>query len=225
MQTALLLSTRGIHGLTCTRKGSGTHGGTGPAGIFLNSPNNTLEDIHFEGFIDGIRVGSQVPNSGQTIDTSANVLINVNGGTSSLDTMTNVVRVCAPSGTGACGNSNNIVGDLTMEAISATRSCSTNCNMTNVIEDDLTSTNIPFLNQIETSVAEYVLGESVFGGYSKYATSPVTGIATWGVGAAKPTSSCQSGSLFSNTSGVAGGPGGNYTLWVCKTGVWKSINK
>jgi hypothetical protein len=224
----LPLSTRGIHGLTCTCTGKGTSGGTGTAGILLNSPNNTLEDIHFEGYIDGIRAGSLTPLTGHTIDTRANVIFNVNGGGNNIDTMTNVVRVCALTAPGTatpCGNSGNIVSDLTIEAVSASRSCGT-CNLTNVIEDDLTNNSIPFLNQLQTSVDTYVLGEALPGGssgtysYSLFATNPVAGISTWGVGSASPTSSCQSGSLFSNTAGT--GAGGN-TLWVCKSTVWKAI--
>jgi hypothetical protein len=38
----LPLSTRGIHGMTCTCVGSDANGGTGTAGISLNSPNNTI---------------------------------------------------------------------------------------------------------------------------------------------------------------------------------------
>jgi hypothetical protein len=220
----LPLSTRGIHGMTCTCTGTGATGGTGTAGIWLNSPNNTLEDLHFEGFIDGIRVGNLTPNSGETINTRANVLININGDGNKIDTMTNLVHVCSPTvltGT-ACGNSNNVVSDLTMYDVAASRACGT-CNLTNVIQDDLTGNLIPFQNALATSVNTYVLGEAFSSGsYSRFATNPTAGIATWGVGSTAQVtgSSCQSGSLYSNTSGIATGKN---TLFVCVSNGWTPI--
>jgi hypothetical protein len=223
------LSTRGIHGMTCTCTGTGASGGTGKAGILLNSPNNTLEDIHFEGFIDGLQVGSLVPATGKTIQTQGNVVLSVNGGGNNKDTMTNVVHVCAPSTCGNTNNTNNVVSDLTLVATASSRSC-TGCTVTNVIVDDLTSTTIASSTSVNTTtIGMYALGDQMSssgGAYSRFSTSPVAPVPTWGVGGSPPSTStsCQSGSLFSNTGGGSGGTGTGYTLWVCSGGTWTKIN-
>jgi hypothetical protein len=233
-----LTSTRGIHGMTATCPVLDMEGGgTGKAGILLDSPNNTLEDIHFEGFNDGIQVGSLSVTSG-SISTKSNLILNVNGGTSNTDVMSNVVHVCSQS---SCGNSNNYVSDLSIVGVSATRSCVTvqgtsiSCNLTNVVQDDLTNTDIPFIPQLQTSEGVYVIGDASPGGvsstdsYTKFANTPVagsgsvSGIATWEVGSfssGTPGSSCQSGSLFSNTGGTSSLVN---TVWACSGGTWSAI--
>jgi hypothetical protein len=215
--------------MTCTCTGAGAAGGTGKAGVLLNSPNNTLEDIHFEGFIDGLQVGSLVPATGKTIQTQGNVVLNVNGGGNNKDTMTNVVHICGPSTCGNTSNTNNTVSDLMLEEIASSRSC-TGCTVTNVIVDDLTSTTIASSTSVNTTtVALYALGDQMSssgGAYSRFATSPVAPVPTWGVAGSPPSTStsCQSGSLFSNTGGGTGGTGTGYTLWVCSGGTWTKIN-
>lgn len=216
-----LVATRGIHGLTATCTTS-----AGLAAILLDSPNNTLEDLHFEGFGDGIRVGSLVPASGSTIHTQGNVILNVNGGTSNTDVMNNVVHVCSPTNGTVCGSSNNVVSDLSIVGVSATRSCGSNsCDLVNVIEDELTDSNIPFLPQLQTSAGFYVVGEASPGGvtgtnsYAKFANTPVSGISTWQVGSSAPTSPCQAGSLFSNTAGS----GSKDTIFACSGTAWVGI--
>ncbi len=82
-----------------------------------------------------------------------------------------------------------------------------------------------------TTTAMYVLGESIGGGYSRFATTPSPGISTgsgstvvptWGVGSTPGVGSCTTpGALYSNTQGVTGN-----AVFVC-TGVssftWKPI--
>jgi hypothetical protein len=64
----ITVQTRGIHGMTCVA----SNGATPASGILLDAHNNVLENIHFEGFQDGILVGSlQLAAS--------NTLINING--------------------------------------------------------------------------------------------------------------------------------------------------
>ena len=46
--------TRGIHGLSCIGESA-----NGSVGVYLDSSNNTLDDIRIIGYDDGIRVGSQ----------------------------------------------------------------------------------------------------------------------------------------------------------------------
>jgi hypothetical protein len=48
-------NTKGLHGITCTD--SYSSGSAYPA-ILLDGANNTVEDVHIEGFSDGILVGS-----------------------------------------------------------------------------------------------------------------------------------------------------------------------
>jgi hypothetical protein len=207
-------STRGIHGLTCTCTGAGTSGGSAPAGIALNSPNNTLEDIHFEGFIDGIQVGGL---SSGTISTQGNVLMNVNGGNNAVDSMTNLIHICSPS---TCGNLSNTVSDVVIKQVYATPYSG---SAPIAIKDDLTGPTIIGAGGL-TTVGMYVLGDPMgTGGYSRYATPPA--LPTWSASNVPATTgtTCASGSLFSNTAGVAGGTGGNYTLWVCKSGAWKAV--
>jgi len=216
------LSTRGVHGLTCTCTGAETAGGTGTAGIALNSSNNTLEDIHFEGFIDGIRVGSLVPATG-TIQTQGNVVLNVNGGDNNKDTMTNIIHICAPSTCGNTNNTSNTVSDVTILGAFSSPYSGSNAN---VILDDLTGTTIG--TSSPTTVGMYVLGDQLSSAaYSRFATNTASPVPTWGVWDSPPSTStsCQSGSLFSNTGGTSGGGGtGNYTLWVCSGSTWTKIN-
>lgn len=214
------LSTRGIHGMTCTCPGAGASGGTGTAGILLNSPNNTLEDLHFEGFIDGLRVGSLVPAVGKTIQTQGNVVLNVNGGDNPTDSMTNIIHICSSS---TCGNASNTVSDLAVLGAFSSPNGTSNAK---VILDDLTVTTIG--TSSPSAVGMYVLGDQMSssgGAYSRFATSP--SLSTWSVwnSAASTSTSCQSGSLFSNTAGVLGGGTGgtNYTLYVCNSGKWDPI--
>jgi hypothetical protein len=158
--------TRGIHGLSCTADG------TPNAGVLIDSNNNTIEDAHFEGVVDGIRVGS---NAAAT----ANVILNVTGG-SGAGPMTNVVHVY----------STNVVDDLVLSAIHQGSSG------IDPIRDD-TSADSPLT---EASVALYVIGRPVgTNGVSRFTTSPNS--VNWGVGGSAPTGSCKVGSLFSNTGG------------------------
>jgi hypothetical protein len=214
-------STRGIHGLTCTCVGSKASGGTGPVGVALNSSNNTLEDMHFEGFHDGIQVGGTA---------TGNTLLNINGGNNNVDTMTNLIHICASSST-TCVSSTNSVSDLT---VSQAYSGPYGGSAPAIIQDDITTTTIPSPSPSST-VGLYVLGDqmtSTGGGYSRFATNPVAGplspVPTWGVAAYTPntSTSCQSGSLFSNTNGQTNGGGGtltNYTFWICSAGGWIPI--
>jgi hypothetical protein len=55
--------TKGVHGVTCIGPQLGN---TGPyphtAGIYVNASNNTVEDLHFERFWDGVEIGD-VPST------------------------------------------------------------------------------------------------------------------------------------------------------------------
>lgn len=213
------LSTRGLHGLTCTCTTS-----SGAYGIGLNSSNNTLEDIHFEGFNDGIRVGSLTSSTG-TIQTRGNVLLNLNGGDNNVDSMTNIIHVCSPA-TSSCGSASNTVSDLTILSAYSQNNGSSNPN---VIQDDLTSTTIG--TSSASTVGMYILGDAMGSSgmdYSRFTTTP--SLPTWsaqapGGSGASSSVACSSGSLFSNMGGISGGGTGhtNYTFYVCKSGFWLKV--
>jgi len=177
----------------------GIHGltctGTGSAtsAVLLDAPNNSLEDVYISGsYTNGILIGQNGAAQG-------NILLNINGGSS----VGNVVTIA-----------NQHVSDLSILGVTtnATR------GLANSIADNLTNT---FLQ--DTYVGMYVVGEPVIanGGkiqaaYSRFTTSP--SVPSWFVGNAAPSSSCSTGSLYSNTSGPA-----NATLSACVNGGWKSV--
>jgi hypothetical protein len=193
--------TRGIHGITCTANG------TPNAAIYLDGNNNTIEDLHFEGFVDGILVGDQNP-------AAANVLLNVNGasGGSTSGSIQNVVHICGSHSTGSpCPTTPNAVTDLSIIGAE-------NYSMFNktTILDDVTGTTLNNTSG-DASVGIYILGKVVGSGYSRFSTSP--SVPTWGSGNATPGSSCTTnGSLYSNTAGSSGS-----TLYVCLSNLWANI--
>lgn len=208
-------STRGVHGMTCTTCGGCTTKPCcsqipGPA-ISLDGSHNTLEDIHFEGYRDGILVGSNTSSQGNSI-------LSVNGGAGA-NSIENVIHI----------SSVNQVTDLSIVGATASVSGGPMVNVTNVIQDDPNNTTIPRNSSPnETTVAEYVIGDSIGGGFSRFATVPVqtsaaapTPLPVWGAGANTPTGSCPPGSLFSNTSatGTSLNP-----LYKCVTGTgWTMV--
>jgi hypothetical protein len=183
-------STRGIHGITCTANG------VPKAAIYLDGSNNTIEDLHFEGFVDGILVGDQDP-------AAADVLINVNGGSGGMTSgaIQNVVHISNATTSGMAN-----VRDLSI--IGAANY--TTYNKT-TIQDDLTGTTFNN-NSGDSSVGVYFLGRPTGGGYTRLTTSPTA--PAWGVGGSAPTGPCETGSIFSNTSGAPN------SLYVCQSGAW-----
>jgi hypothetical protein len=196
------LSTRGIHGITC--EATSTQMSQPAAAIYLDGNSNTIEDMHVEGYHDGILVGDSEP-------TGSNILININGAAGA-GPVTNVIDISNQTNTSGTPN----VSDL---AILGTRSA----GATNSIEDELTSTTLS-----DANVAMYVLGEpigGVAGAYSRFTTTPDTPNAvTWGVGNGVPSGSCKVGSLYSNTGPLSP----NTTLYVCVpaglTTAWTALN-
>ena len=212
-------STKGVHSVTCTAYSNTTIGPL--AGIQLDSSSNILEDIHFEGYQDGVRVGWDGAAQGD-------VLLNINGGAGK-DSMTNVIHICGSTSLSTpftpCSTSNT-VSDLTIEGVLATASGS--FNVTNLLEDDATETIVPRLSSPnETTMARYTLGEGFAGGYSRFTTLPIilttsyppAPVPAWGVGTANPSNPCSPGSIFSYPGGGSGS-----TLWVCKSGgSWSDV--
>jgi hypothetical protein len=194
-------NTRGIHNMTCVSNKDSTP--LPAAGVLLDGPANVIEDTHFEGFQDGIRIGSQT-----STEAFADVITNADGNSNNTQLqMTNTVHI----------GTNGVV-DLTMTGIRA----DTFGGMyaaPNSIEDDVTSTTLS-----DSTVALYALGEGdVLGGgggiigHARFTTSP--SVPSWSVGSLFPSGSiaCKTGGLYSSTSGTSGG---HDTLFVCEGGGW-----
>jgi hypothetical protein len=195
----LLVGTRGIHGLSCTATGS-------PQSAFLlDGPNSSIEDVYMKGaYRNGILIGANGPAQG-------NVLFNING----VGLTNDVVAISnQTSGTPAVPNAS----DISILGVAASGGGA------GTIGDSLNNT---FLGAGHLGM--YVLGESVTGagnvvvGYSRFTTSP--SIPAWFIGSGPPSSSCATGSLYSDKMGPS-----TATLWTCvspttgsPTGSWAKV--
>jgi hypothetical protein len=163
--------TRGIHGLTCVADGTPT------AAILLDADNNSIEDVHMEGFVNGIFVGDNAP-------AASNILFNITGSIGG-GAMTNVIHI----------SNANTVADLSILDVES-ENIAGKGSPTNSIKDDVTGTTLT-----DTTVGMYALGETVgTSGVSRFTTSP--NAVTWGVGSSAPTGTCLNGSIFSDTGGT-----------------------
>jgi hypothetical protein len=189
--------TRGIHHMTCN--GNNT---PPPVGVWLDGANNMIEDAHFEGFTDGILIGSQAQASGSVISA-------VNGNSNDINgNMGNVVHI----------SNLNTTSDLTLTGIRASAAHSDDTAPSS-IKDDVTTTTLT-----DATVGMYALGEEdVLGGggaplgHARFTTSP--SVPNWSVGSNIPggTIACKTGGLYSNTAGTIGS---HDTLYVCEGGSW-----
>jgi hypothetical protein len=229
--------TRGIHGATCIGAGGVTGYNTGndvagASAVYVNASNNTVENIHIEGFWDGIEVG-------ETTNAVGNVVIaNITGAFGGSGYVNNVVHICGAQGNtglGKCATySTANVSDVTvLHATDGNNGGGTGSLDTSMVEDDVTGTTLNPYSGSKTgaTVGMYILGEPIGGGYSRFTSNPganLTGtsgsaVATWGAGGTAPGSSCASptsvpGAVYSNTSGVT-----NSSIYVCSGGTWQSI--
>lgn len=199
-----------------------------PAAIYANASNNSVEDVHVEGFSDAVEVGNVAST------TVANItLTNINGVSSGYGGIINVVHICGPhsnSTYGACnGNSYGTVTEVLASTIQVTAE---KYHQPSAVEDDVTGTTVASpTTGLPARVGLYFLGEPVPSGsatqYSRFSTSPNSNNAsstvppTWGVGAVAPSGeSCASpGAIYSNT---AGSTGSKNTIFVC-TGYYGSL--
>jgi hypothetical protein len=190
---------RGIHGITCAANG------TPDAAIYLDGENVSIEDVHVEGFQDGIVVGAKYSAHG-------NVVFNVTGVSSGSANgpVINAVHICNPSNPApgsACTSFNGSVSDLTLQAIGVS---GTN-PMPKSIKDDLAGTTLS-----DASVGIYALGAVTATGtsaaYSRVSTSPnVPSFSSGSFGSAVPGGNCTVGSLLSNTTATSSA----VTLYLC----------
>ena len=224
-------ATRGLHGITETAKSSTSSAPA--AGIYLDAGNNTIEDVHDEGFYDAVVVGANAAH-GSATTVAGNAIWNVTGdGGGNSGPVTNAVHICNPAyqgqQTGTCSSTSDTVMDLALLQIRSTGT--TTGYLATTIRDDVTNTVINS-SQSHAFAAMYVLGESLGGSsqtppYSRFSTSLTStngnGVPNWGVGstAISANQSCTTyGALYSNTTG---GTGQNpNTLYVCN-GQWVAI--
>jgi hypothetical protein len=236
----LQAQTQGLHGFTCIGDPSVSDSNhPGHAAIYLDGSNNTVEDVHFEGFWDGIQVGDSATASGNTI-------FNVDGSNSSAGPVTTVVHICGPlshTSTGQCAHTNETINDLTILQVRNDKggTCTT------TVQDDLTGTTTTLGTTAVpgTTVGMYALGDPVSGlstaQYSRFAIDPssvvgpqsclVNGshypltssaVPTWGLGGAALSTSatCTTpGALYSNTAGTST----TNSIYVCSGGNWLKI--
>jgi hypothetical protein len=202
--------TRGIHGLTCIMTGTSS-----PAAVYLDAPNNSLEDVYIQGGSsqDGILVGSQGPAYN-------NVLLNVSG-----SGLGNVIHICnstTPSGVCTANANAKDARDLTILGVTCVGSNGICNNNGNTINDAFTGATLT-----DSSVGMYVVGETAIVniGNSRFTTSPNTSSAakavTWVVGSTVPPTNrqCAAGSLYSCTTGTCT----TGTLFECTGNGWKFV--
>lgn len=223
-------ATRGLHGITCI--GDTTLGTQGLAAIYVSASNNTIEDVHVEGFYDGVEV--EVGNAGPISNV---VIANVTGAQSNKGPTINTVHICGPNPSSTflpCTNRSGSISDVTISGVSDENN---NTGQTSTaVQDDITNTSItPQGSSVGAAVALYVLGEAVGNQstptqYSRFSTSPSitnssnfsTVVPTWGVGNTAAAGGCLTpGALYSNT----GDRSGN-AVYVCSgspTSTWQSI--
>jgi len=237
--------TRGLHGITCI--GDSSVISPGHSGILVNASNNSVEDVHLEGFWDGIRIGD---TSGAVGNIAISNVTAAYGGVGS-GPVQNAVHICGSyqqtgNPLGACSNQNTSVTDVSVLQIKNVNANS--CSRTDIL-DDVTGTIIAtntsnYDSNMKLPLGMYFLGEEtvsngtsgVAPGYSRFSTSPsisvmqagsscvsyqTSAVPTWGVGGSTNPNggTCSTpGALFSYTSG-----GSMSSVFVCSGGYWKPI--
>ena len=220
--------TKGVHGVTCIGPPLGA---TGPyphtAGIYVNASNNTVEDLHFERYWDGVEIGN-VPSAGVVTGV---VVSNANGGEDRYpQPIENIVHICG-SISSSSGNEGACTSFGTVADVSVLQSTYVGSSWpagATSVQDDVTGTSIQVTSTPTTGM--YALGEPTDSGNSRFSTSPsavstssgAPTAPTWGVGSdgAIGGQTCVTpGSLYSNTGGGTG-----MSVFVCTSGNhWMSI--
>jgi hypothetical protein len=168
------VSTRGIHGLTCTSTGPAT------SAILLDASNNSIEDVYISGpYQNGILVGANA-------SAQSNLLFNINGASG----VTNVVAISN------AGNPPN-VSDLSILGVTTSSTSGT----VFTIADRLTNTFLQDGSVGMYVLGEQAFG-GTNPGYSRFTTSPSA--PAWFVGSGSPSNSCSTGSMYSDNTGTAG---------------------
>jgi hypothetical protein len=239
----LEVQTQGIHGVTCIGNSSTT---ANPyTAILVNASNNSIEDVHVEGYWDGIEVGQL------NTATVANILIsNVTGTTSGSGSNAratkNTVHLCGPSPLGSTfGNCAGNYVTANVKDVTILQAMNGSGPMTTTVVDDVSKnaivscfTNAPTASPgcayPNLSTGMYALGEPDAGStttnpaYTKFTSSPTTlngnynygssYMPTWGVTLLPNQGSCSPvGAIYSQT-------GNGKSVYVCNAGgVWTTI--
>jgi hypothetical protein len=233
--------TRGLRGLTCTAaSASGLSPAPARAAVYIDSYNNTVEDVHVEGFYDAIVVGDNPANGPNGTIATGNTIRNITSAFGSNTGPTwHTVHICNPASSSQDTNSacQNITGTVTVGDTTIYQAQSTGPNVpgppafpAGTIVDDLTQTAVNS-SASPAFVAMYSVGELAApnNAYSRFTTAPGPnigaaggGIPNWGVGnvplGTGSTSCSNPGAIYSNTSGISG-----TTLFVCSGVFWKPI--
>jgi hypothetical protein len=226
--------TRGLHDLTCigtTTSNQITANSPGHAGIYINASNNTIENVHIEGFWDGVQIGGS--------NAIGNVLVSNIGGLfgGRAGPTTNAVHICGPNSQENVGNCTGSVSDVNLFQITGDAEGG-KCTAT--VLDDQTSTAIGPAGTTTEFLGFYGLGEEVGGSavqFSRLVTNPssslasgctysggsynltITPTSTWSVGSGAPNGVCTPGALYSNVSGGMG-----KSVYVCTSAsAWAPI--
>jgi hypothetical protein len=233
--------TRGVHGITCTAVSNNS---TYPqAAIYLDAYGNTIEDVHVEGFYDGVVVGDNA-DAENVAHVSGNRLSNIVGAFGS-GFLQNTIHICKGGlASHACaGTTGEAVDNLViLQALS--KGSPTNvpgANFASTILDDTSGQPAINLSGNPAWVGLYVLGGQVTGGgsflgYSRFTTAPgpytttnntnTTLSPTWGVGGALSVNN-QNEITCSNPGAIYSNPGGSSgslnTIYVCSGGHWVGI--
>lgn len=235
--------TRGLHGLTCTAASTNNlvsaNGPTPPAAaVRLDSYNTTIENVHVEGFYDGVVVGDN-PGS---VNVIGNTLENITSAASSAGPVWNTVHICNPTlstqpyPSSACqyvsGSGVNTVSNVSIFHVQSLGSASVSQTS---IQDDLNTTTVNSTGATSAFVGAYAVGgqSTVTANQVGYSRLTITAPSstnsavtpTWGsfnLGNintnSSPLGSCTTpGSLFSNPGGTANSKN---TIFVCKSGTW-----
>jgi hypothetical protein len=192
----------GVHGMTCT--------GSDPApsaALFLDASSNSVEDLHFEGFGDGVLVANV-----------GNLLLNVETSTSTIGPSNYAAYLCGSSSASPCPTSGVNATDTVVLGLSSGGIAT----KPNTLKDDVTGTTL--LNSTDSSVAMYVLGEpdpsSSTSSFSRLSSSPR--FPTFGEGNGTPGTTCSSpGSVYSNWGATYTGSAN--TIWVCVGSMWTAL--
>jgi hypothetical protein len=193
--------TRGIQGMSCTSSSKSTN-----AAIYLDGPNNLIEDVYINNFAEGIFVGSN--NHAEN-----NTLSNIRG-----DNVTNLVELSsATSASSGCptvsGVTPNNVCDLTQLGLSTTGNL--------LFLDDASSSSLP--SSTDPTLGIYVTGELQPGAGTSRLTTSLSSPAGWLVGTTAPSGTCQPGAIYSCTTGCTSTTG---TIWACTaSAAWHLILK
>lgn len=243
--------TRGLHGITCI--GDGSVAVSGHAGIYVNASNNSVEDVHLEGFWDGIRIGDTSIVGGDTSTPVGNIVIsNVTSSSSMNGLVQNAVHICGSysqsgSGLGACSDPTRSVSDVSLFQIKDIRDSMDTCGR-NDVQDDVTGTVIGYSANYNQNrripLGVYILGEEtvangttgVSPGYSRFSTSPSvanqnqTGCPSFNTstvptwGVGTTTPSMTCRTPGALYSNTMGTGGNTFTsVFVCTGGTWKPI--